>query len=311
MRFKGLDLNLLVALDCLLAERNVSRAAEKLCLSQSATSGALTRLREYFGDDLLVQLGRSMVMTPRAAELAPAVRKVLLQIEGTVIQRPEFDPATVRREIRIIASDYMITVALSDAIRSVKEEAPGLSFVLLAPGEAPIDMLERGEVEFVAMPDIYLSPDHPSVPLFSDDYRAIVWSGNTTVRGDALSLEEFLRMPHVVVNYTPTRPAFENWFTQRFGNERNIEVQTSSYSSLAFLLVGTQRIALMHRKLAETYATMLPLKLIPPPVEIPAVNEALQWHVYNDNDECLIWLRNRLISFIVAKHGVDEGLPVS
>ena len=95
MRFKGLDLNLLVALDVLLTERNVSRAADKLCLSQSATSGALARLREYFDDELLVQVGRKMVCTPRAQMLEGKVRAALLQIDGTIIQPPEFDPTTV------------------------------------------------------------------------------------------------------------------------------------------------------------------------------------------------------------------------
>lgn len=303
MRFKGLDLNLLVALDCLLAERNVSRAAEKLFLSQSATSGALTRLREYFKDDLLVQLGRSMVMTPRATELAPAVRAALLQIEGTVIQRPQFDPATTKREIRIVGSEYMITVALSDAIREIKKEAPELNFTLLSPGEGPQELLERGEVDFLAMPDIYLVSGHPSIPLFSDDYRAIVWAENEALSDDTMTLEDFLRVPHVALNFTPTRPAFETWFTQRFGNERKVEVVSSSYSSLPFLVVGTQRIALMHKRMAEVYAKILPLKLIVPPVEIPSINEALQWNIYNDSDECLIWLRTKLAEHISQRLG--------
>lgn len=295
MRFKGLDLNLLVTLDCLLTERNVSRAADKLCLSQSATSGALTRLREYFNDELLIQLGRSMVMTPRATELLPAVRKVLLQVEGTVIKRPEFDPATAKREIRIIASDYMTIAALSEALRMIKTKAPDLSFTLINPAQDPRGMLERGEVEFVAMPDVYLSQDHPSVHLFSDDYRAVVWNQNTEVRGDSITLTDFLRLRHVIVSYKQSGPSFEGWFIERFGNERMVEVCASSYSSVPFLIVGTQRIALMHRRLAEVFARMMPLKLLKPPVEIPSIHETLQWHVYNDGDECLIWLRNQLI----------------
>jgi len=306
MRFKGLDLNLLVTLDCLLTERNVSRAAEKLYLSQSATSGALTRLREYFEDELLVQLGRSMVMTPRAAELLPAVRNVLLQVEGTVIKRPEFDPATAKREIRIIASDYMVIAALADAIRAIKQMAPDLSFTLLSPGESPRDMLERGEVEFVAMPDVYLSTEHPSIHLFSDDYRAVVWDGNDQIASDQISLQDFLRMRHVTVNYTQTGPTFEGWFTERFGNERMVEVTTASYSTVPFLIVNTQRIALMHRRLAEAFARMMPLRLLTPPVEIPQIHEALQWHVYNDSDECLIWLRSQLIAHISANIGRTE-----
>lgn len=301
MRFRGLDLNLLVTLDCLLSERNVSRAADKLCLSQSATSGALTRLREYFKDDLLVQVGRNMVITPRAAELLPAVRNVLLRIEGTVMKRPEFDPAVVKREIRIVASDYMSISALAKALQTLKSMAPDLSYTLISPAEDPRGMLERGDVDFLAMPDIYLSPDHPSSHLFSDDYRAVVWSENKDIKGDSITLSDFLRMRHVTVNYTLTGPTFEGWFIERYGNERRVEVSCSSYSTVPFFVVGTQRIALMHRRLAETCARMMPLRLLMPPVEIPPVHETLQWHTYNDRDECLIWLRGKLMDLISAE----------
>ncbi len=299
MRFKGLDMNLLVALDCLLAEKNVSRAAEKLFLSQSATSGALTRLRDYFEDELLVQLGRNMVMTPRAIELLPAVRNVLLQVDGTIIKRPDFDPKTVRRDIRIIASDYMITVALAPALRRIQPLAPDLTFQLIPPRENPCERLERGEVEFVAMPDLYLSPNHPSLPLFSDTYRAVAWSGNDLVQGDTISIEDFLKMRHVAVNFNEKGPSFEEWFTQRFGAERVVEVSTSSYSSVPYLIIGTNRIALMHRRMAETFAAVLPLKLLVPPVDIPPIQETLQWHLFNDSDECLKWVRAQLLQHIV------------
>ena len=301
MRFKGLDMNLLVALDCLLSERNVSRAAEKLFLSQSATSGALTRLREYFEDELLVQLGRNMVMTPRAIELLPAVRNVLLQVEGTIIKRPEFDPMTARRDIRIIASDYMITVAIAPALTRIQPMAPDLNFHLLTPRENPRERLERGEVEFLAMPDVYLSPSHPSVPLFSDTYRAVAWSGNDRVQGDTISLEDFLKMRHVTVNFNENGPSFEAWFTQRFGADRAVDISTSSYSSIPYLIVGTQRLALMHRRLAEAFAAILPLKLLVPPVDIPPVHETLQWHLFNESDECLKWVRAQLVQHIVGE----------
>jgi DNA-binding transcriptional LysR family regulator len=301
VRFRGLDLNLLVALDCLLTERNVSRAADKLCLSQSAVSGALLRLREYFGDELLTQLGRSMVLTPRAAELMPAVRNILMQVEGTVLKRPEFDAANARREIRIIASDYVTIAALADALRPIKAKAPDLRFNIVPPADAPRERLERGEVEFLIMPDLYLSSDHPSLPLFSDDYRAIVWNGNNAIGEEPLSLETFLSMRHVAVSYTQFGFTFEGAFLEQFGKERQVEVTTSSYSAVPFLIVGTDRIALMQRRLAQSYAAMMPLRVLRAPAEIPEIHEALQWHIYNDNDECLRWLRRQLVDHIVGR----------
>lgn len=309
MRFKGLDLNLLVTLDCLLTERNVSRAADKLCLSQSATSGALTRLREFFNDDLLVQMGRGMVMTPRACELLPAVRNVLMQVEGTVIKRPDFDPATIRREIKIIASDYMAIVALSGALREIKALAPDLSFLILPPSEDPRGALERGDVDFLAMPDIYLSPDHPSELLFSDDYRAIVWSENTRVPEGNLSLNDFLDMRHAAVTHTLSALNFEGWFVKRFGNSRIVEVSTSTYANLPFLVVGTERIALMHCRLAEVFAGMMPLRLMKPPFDIPPIHETLQWHSYNDTDDCLMWIRRQLVRAMVELNPIELHVP--
>ncbi len=119
MRFGRLDLNLLVALDALLTERSVSLAADRLCLSQSATSSALGRLREYFGDELLVVKGRHMILTARAEELIEPVRAVLEQIRSTIAIAPEFDPATADRQVRIMASDYTTQVLLAEALARI------------------------------------------------------------------------------------------------------------------------------------------------------------------------------------------------
>src|SRR5471032_1661194 len=116
MRFNRLDLNLLVALDALLDERKITRAAERLSLSQSAISGMLARLREYFDDELLVPVGRNLELTPLARELVTPVRNVLLQIQTVVAINPEFDPATASRHFKIASSDYVIGIFLRKAI---------------------------------------------------------------------------------------------------------------------------------------------------------------------------------------------------
>src|SRR5215207_203605 len=104
MRFNRLDLNLLVALDALLSEKSITRASRRLNLSQSATSGVLARLRDYFKDELLVPVGRNLILTPLAVSLVDPVRDVLLQIQRTIEIKPEFDPATATREFRLFAS---------------------------------------------------------------------------------------------------------------------------------------------------------------------------------------------------------------
>jgi LysR family transcriptional regulator, nod-box dependent transcriptional activator len=178
MRFERLDLNLLVALDALLAEKSVSLAAERIFLSQSATSSALGRLRDYFGDDLLVVKGRQMVLTSRGEGLVEPVRAVLEQIRTTIAVSPPFDPATSDRAIRIMASDYTTQVLLASALRDLADIAPSMRFEIQPMAEVVSDALERNAVDLLLTIDFIISPAHPSQVLFEDDYVVIGWSGN-------------------------------------------------------------------------------------------------------------------------------------
>ncbi len=295
MRFKRLDLNLLVALDVLLTERNVSRSAEKLFLSQSATSGALARLREYFKDELLVQVGRKMVLTPLALALAGKVRAALVQIDGTIIQPPEFDPATVQRTVRMIASDFITIAVLRIAVRRVAGLAPGLTLVIESPGEKPQEKIQRGEVDLVLMPEVFLAPDHPSEKIFSDDYVVVAWAGSAAF-GETLSAAQFFAARHATVMFQNRTPSYETWFMKNAGRERDIAAVAGSFAELPFLIEGTDFLAMMHRSLAEVFAKMMPLRLYPSPVDIPPLVECLQWHAYASADECLIWLRDQIKS---------------
>src|SRR5271170_7047548 len=127
MRYHKLDLNLLTALKALLAEKNVTRAGEVVHVTQSAMSGILSRLREYFGDPLIVQVGRKMELTPLAESLVDPINDVLLRIDATIATRPEFNPLTTNRRFSVVASDYSINVLLLEVLRRVHREAPGLS----------------------------------------------------------------------------------------------------------------------------------------------------------------------------------------
>ncbi len=131
MHFHKLDLNLLVALDTLLEEKSVSRAADRLNLSQSAMSSALSRLRDYFGDELLIPVGRRMEPTALALSLASPVRDILQRIRTTVQTRPSFDPGTAQRRFRIMTSDYLIEVLLAEAVRELAVIAPVIQLQVL------------------------------------------------------------------------------------------------------------------------------------------------------------------------------------
>ena len=133
MRFDGLDLNLLVALEALVEERSGSAAARRLHLTQPAVTGALNRLRDYFQDDLLVLHGRKMLPTPTATSLYGPITRTLLQIRGEITRAGSFDPATAERHFLIVASDYAYSIALADLFAWAGTAAPGVSFELIQP----------------------------------------------------------------------------------------------------------------------------------------------------------------------------------
>ena len=152
MRFYGLDLNLLVVLDALLVEQNITRAGERLFLSQPATSAALARLREYFQDELLVQNGRKMVRTPKGEALSQPIRDLLIQMRSTLDNRHQFDPAQAQRKFVLMASDYISTVLLPQVSRRLNELAPHASLEMIPPNDNPREMIERGHVDLLVLP---------------------------------------------------------------------------------------------------------------------------------------------------------------
>jgi DNA-binding transcriptional LysR family regulator len=299
MDLGGLDLNLLVALDALFAEKSVSRAGERLHLSQSATSGALARLREVFRDPLLVPVGRRMVMTPVAEALVEPVRNFLLQAEAILNNDPVFDPGSSTRKFRILMSDYVETVLLAEALPRIEQFAPGIRFEFISNVEGGFDALDRGEIDLSISPSIRLSQEHPSEPLFEDDFTCVVWSGNTLVKS-TVSLDEYLNMGHVVVRFGKNQEltTFDEWFLERYGHERRVEIVTTAFNMVPHLLVGTSRIATLHRPLALSHQRYLPLSVIKPPFDIPVLQESMQWHKSRDRDPGTLWLRSLLKSVV-------------
>ncbi|MGG5870827.1 LysR family transcriptional regulator [Pseudomonas peli] len=298
MRFNHLDLNLLVALDVLLEEQNITRAAERLHMTQSATSGVLGRLRTYFEDELLVQVGRKMQPTPYALELVAPVREVLLTIQSSITAKPVFDPASSKRHFRMVTSDYLITVLFARVIQKIHQEAPHITFEMLGPSDNSGELLMRGEVDLMIVPERYIIEGQPSQLLFEEEHVCVVWNGNTLV-GENLTLEQYMDMGHVSVGFGRSRHmSIEDWFMNQYGFNRRLEVITNDFNTLPQLIVGTQRIATMHQRLARLYAAHLPLRILPTPVKVPVMRECMLWHRTMDRDPMHRWLRERISEFI-------------
>lgn len=291
MRFNKLDLNLLVALDALLTERSISRAAERLNLSPSATSNALARLREYFEDDLLVQVGRKMEPTPRAESLAEAVRDVLLRVDSTIASQPQFDPAASDRVFRIFASDYTLVTFMPHVTTLAAQAGCQARFEMLAQVINPQRDLERGEADLLIIPKGFVSPEHPHDALYDENFVCVMWCDSQLAQGE-FSFDRYVAAGHVVMQPTgSTGATFESWFVQRFGVSRRVAITTFGFVSQAALVVGTEFVSTMHARLAQCLASSLPVVLRPVPLPMPAMQQAVQWHKYRTQDPGLVWLR--------------------
>lgn len=295
MTLRNFDLNLLIALDTLLQTRSVTRASERLCIGASAVSSALARLRLHFQDDLLRQVGRRMELTPLAESLIAPVREIIEQTQSTIGRRPGFDAAVEPRHFVFHASDYVGTVFMPRLLARIEPQAPRVTLDLLTLGDTTAEKLERCEVDFAIYPDRYARDTLPGAPLFDERYCCVVWRDHPDV-GDTLTLQQYLALGHVAARFGDSRVvSFESWFLREFGARRRVEVTTSTFASMPALLVGTRRIATMHLRLAQALAVHGPLRLLPPPVDIPPLRMVMQWHPLRDDDPAHQWMREQLV----------------
>lgn len=291
VRFNKLDLNLLVALDELLKERSVTRAAAALNMSASAMSNALGRLRDYFEDELLVQIGRKMELTPRAQGLQDVVRDLLLRIDSGIAAPPAFEPHTSDRTFRIFASDYTQLVLGPALMTLAARQKATVRFEFAPQVSEPHRYLERGEADLLIIPTGFISPDHPSEVLYRENFVCMVWRDGA-LAGGRLDFERYVAAEHVVMQPAGGRAdAFEGWFLKRYGITRRVAVLTYSFITLPALLVGTDRVATVHERIARRLAGVWSLEIQPTPMAIDPMEQAMQWHKFRTNDPGLTWLR--------------------
>lgn len=306
MRVNRLDLNRLVALDALLSEASVSRAAHRVHLSQPAMSGILAALREYFGDPLLVPAGRAMQVTPFARTLMSPVREVMLQAQAVTHRRPGNDVATLERTVTIIASEFTASLLLPQALRSASLQAPGLRFEIRPVADLVPEELDRGDVDVVIGPQQAMTANHPSTLLFETGHACLVWSAHRCV-GAGLSASDYLAARHVVVHWAPGR--FQMLDAQALASarlSREADVTVPSFTLIPQFLVGTDRIATVPRPLALQLAQHWPVEPVACPIDIPSVAWAMQWQRYQSGDPAIVWLRDRLLAS-AQEHGLFDA----
>lgn len=293
MRFKNLDLNLLVALDHMIELRSVSAAADKMFMSQSAMSNALTRLRDYFGDPLLVQVGRRMEVTPRAEAMRAPIRDILVRIEATIASQPDFRPESSTREFNILLSDYSMRVLMPIVFRLLGEQKATVRLNLRPPTDYPQALLERGEIDILVTPEFFLSEGHPASVLFEDEYTVIAWSEGKYGKGP-IDKSVYETASHVIMSMPKAAKSGDAFLLEAAGGKRQVDVQTFSFSTLPHLITGTDRIATIHASLARRLAPSAGLVTFPLPYDLPPIRQMQQWHAYRETDPGIVWLRNLL-----------------
>jgi len=290
MRFKGLDLNLLVALEALLAEANVSRAAERLHLSQPAASAALRRLRAWFGDPLLIPQGKRLMLTPCALRLRPQLAELIATIDVFANQPTVFDPALTQRRFRIVSSDFLASVLLRPLAGAIARAAPGIELEVLFPDDNSDELLERGEIDLLISPQEFVSPSNPYRLLFEEQHVIAGWAGNPMMR-EPLTVEKFAAASHVSVRLGQvTRLTFAEAQLRALGIVRREAVIVPSFAMVPDLLVGTMRLAIMHERLARLAARTSEIVTAPLPFPFVPMREVAQFHRTRADDAGLNWL---------------------
>jgi DNA-binding transcriptional LysR family regulator len=283
------DLNLLIALKVLLEERNVTRAADRLGLTQSAASRVLGRLRRTFDDPLFVRTSRGLAPTKRALELAGPLREILSGLERLLLEESKFDPRTARRRFRIAAIDYVQVTLIAPLLAKLQQDAPRLDFEIRQPSAESERDLDAGVLDLLLMPQ---QPSGPGVvwsPLYHDGYSCLVWNRHPARR---LTLSAFATMEHVLVAPRERAGGIVDSVLEKNGLSRRVAVQASTFLILPYLLTATTRIATVPERMAAELVRMHPLKILKPPVDVPGFTMCQGWHEIHRNDPGHRWLRD-------------------
>lgn len=289
VRLDRFDLNLLVAFDILVEERNVTRAARRLNLTQSAMSAALRRLRDAFADDILVQHGKKMIPTSAALSLAPEISALVADLRGLIARGLSFNPADSQRLFRLVASDYVTTVLIGPFVERLQTLAPHVKLDITLPRNDINERLEDGDIDLIISPDRFLEGPHPKELLFEERHVVVGWSGSPLIQ-DGLTEDVYHQAGHVTVSVSRDGTFIDNHLRDQ-GDRRRIEVICAAFSQVPWMLPGTTRLALMHERLARVMADMLPLKIMDPPMPLPVMQEMVQYHEARADDPGLTWLR--------------------
>ncbi len=294
------DLNLLVHLDALLAERSVTRAAARVGLGQSAMSHNLARLRDLFSDELLTRGPEGLRPTPRALALVEPVRIALAQIQVLVSRDEAFDPRTAERTFSVGLPDSMEILIVPSLLAYLREVAPGIHLRLHNIDSSKLlDDLDADRLDLAVGYGVFAQGQahHKRRLLFTETYLCMFNAERTGITA-SISLDDYLRLPHVLTSLRPGERGVVDDALEKLGLRRTVVLTTPRFLAVPSLVARAPVLVTMHARLARFFAAELGLSLSLPPVELQDMAVSLLWHASYDHDPAHAWLRQMIVRLV-------------
>ncbi len=298
MDFHGIDLNLLAAFNALMNERNVTRAATQVGVSQPAMSAALSRLRTLLGDPLFLRSPGGLLPTPRARELARPVAEALSQIKAALVTMPDFVPADAVLTINLGLSDYPAFVLLPTLLQTLSEHAPHLSINVHAVNDRDhaVDMLDAGVIDAA----IGVLPSHQdgrifTRPILRDVFVTLIAHGHPAARR-GMDMDTYLSLPHVLVSPEGERHGLVDQALAQLGKQRTLALTLPQMFAVPAIIASSRMTATVLKRIALSSPTGGKLVLFPPPVALPEITFHLIWHRRGNGNPAQEWFRGMIES---------------
>jgi DNA-binding transcriptional LysR family regulator len=293
------DLNLLVAFDLLMQEQNVSRAAGRMSVSQSAMSHILQRLRQQLDDPLLVKTPGGMKPTDRALALIDPVRVVLRDVQLLLRTQEDFDPDRSQRRFVIAATDYMEFLVLPALVERIVRQAPNVDIhVKRTETLFPEGELEHNDLDVVLGFEAILKPPSYliSEKLFDDRVTCLVSRSHPANEGVGLTLDQYISMRHMLISRTGTRiGVVDEWLAEK-GLERRIALIVPHFLSAPLIVAKTDMLLSLPERIARKFVGSAPLSILPVPIDLPVYELVMIWHPLRENDPAHRWLREQILA---------------
>ncbi|WP_224367953.1 LysR family transcriptional regulator [Hyalangium versicolor] len=295
MDLSQVDLRLLLALEALLEERNVTHAAARLKLSQPALSARLSRLRSLFADPLFVPAshGRGVVPTPRAAEMQQPLADALAHLRRIMEGPPVFDPRRSRRTFVIAIHDNPAAILMPGFVPRLLASAPAARMALIQPGRDILEKLEQGTVDVsIGLPDNAVGGDLLRRPLFEDRFLTAQRKGHPRGKGP-IDLDTFCSLDHLMISSDGGGfSGVVDAALASLGRQRRVAVSIQSYALAPVILASCDCISTLPSRFVHRFARQL--DFVQPPLELAPITLTAFWHPRNQEDPAHAWLRERL-----------------